>query len=372
LRVDRRELLKLAGIGALSGLGGRCAARGRPVTSLPTARRFARVDVAWDRVIRTVVGLRPFRPSGFVVRGEKLGPKTVIHNYGHGGAGITLSWGTAHLAVEEGAKTGAASAAVLGCGAVGLATARVLQRRGVDVTIYARDLPPRTTSNIAGGQWSPFSVSDHDRETPQFQDQLARAARLAHRYYQDMVGPYYGVRWIENYVASSTPQRAAEYGGALADLYAASKALSPAEHAFDVPHVRRFTTMLIEPPVYLNAVLRDFLLQGGKLVVREFADRNALLELREPVLYNCTGIGARALFGDEELTPIRGQLVVLLPQPEIDYITLADGGLYMFPRGDGILLGGTFDRGEWSLDVDEAARKRVVEGHMEFFRRMRG
>jgi len=105
--------------------------------------------------------------------------------------------------------------------------------------------------------------------------------------------------------------------------------------------------------------------------VRDFPDRNALLELREPVLYNCTGIGARALFGDEELTPIRGQLVVLLPQPEIDYITLADGGLYMFPRGDGILLGGTFDRGEWSLDVDEAARKRVVDGHMEFFRRMR-
>src|SRR5438270_4416099 len=82
--------------------------------------RLARVRVSEDRVIRTITGLRPFRPSGFVVRGEKRGEKTVIHNYGHGGAGITLSWGTAQLAVEEGAKSEARDCAVLGCGVVGL------------------------------------------------------------------------------------------------------------------------------------------------------------------------------------------------------------------------------------------------------------
>jgi glycine/D-amino acid oxidase-like deaminating enzyme len=63
------------------------------------------VQVSSDRVIRTITGLRPFRPSGFVVRSEKRGDKTVIHNYGHVGAGITLSLGTAQLAVEEGAKS---------------------------------------------------------------------------------------------------------------------------------------------------------------------------------------------------------------------------------------------------------------------------
>jgi glycine/D-amino acid oxidase-like deaminating enzyme len=94
--------------------------------------------------------LRPFRPSGFVLRREELGPKTIIHNYGHGGCGVTLSWGTAHLAVEEALKTNQTKYAVLGCGAVGLATARLLQRRGFEVTIYAKDLPPNTTSNIAG------------------------------------------------------------------------------------------------------------------------------------------------------------------------------------------------------------------------------
>ena len=98
------------------------------------------VKVAADREIRTVVGLRPFRPSGFVVRAEKLGDKLVVHDYGHGGAGLTLSWGTAQLAIDLAAEALAqrGRVAVLGCGAVGLATARLLQQRGLEVTIYAR------------------------------------------------------------------------------------------------------------------------------------------------------------------------------------------------------------------------------------------
>jgi len=84
------------------------------------------VHVSADREIRTVVGLRPFRPSGFVVRAEKLDDTLVVHNYGHGGGGIMLSWGTGKLAVDLGAQGHTGPVAVLGSGAVGLATARLL------------------------------------------------------------------------------------------------------------------------------------------------------------------------------------------------------------------------------------------------------
>src|SRR5687767_12705625 len=63
-------------------------------------RRFAPVKVSRDRIIREVVGLRPYRPEGFVVDAERVGSKLLVHNYGHGGAGITLSWGTASLALD--------------------------------------------------------------------------------------------------------------------------------------------------------------------------------------------------------------------------------------------------------------------------------
>ena len=78
------------------------------------------------------------------------------------------------------------------------------------------------------------------------------------------------------------------------------------------------------------------------------------------------GLGAKDLFGDEELTPIRGQLTVLLPQPEVDYI-MGEGALSMIPRRDGIALGQTWEPGEWSLEPNPTETQRVMDGLTRFF-----
>jgi len=356
---------------AASAVG--CATRKTRVAVQPAIaqprQKFAPVLVSSDRITRTVVGLRPFRPSGFVVRSERLGEKTIVHNYGHGGGGMTLSWGTAMLAVELALPLGHSTFAVLGCGGVGLATARLLQRKGGMVTIYAKDLPPDTTSNISGAQWWPVSVFSEAQRTPEFTAQFVRAARFSHRYFQTMLGDYYGIRWLPNYLLSdSAPIDNLILGGhsPLRDLYPEFRELRRDEYPFDAAYAQQFDTMMIEPPVYLNAVLRDFLLAGGRVVVRDFASRDDVLALSEPVVLNCTGLGARALFEDPELMPVKGQLTVLLPQPEIDY-NLLKGHLYMFPRRDGILLGGTFERGEWSLDPNLEAQQRILGEHRQLF-----
>ena len=364
-------MLKATGLAALGAGLAACASRRTGSLVWPgPPRRFARVHVSEDRIIRTVVGLRPFRPSGFVVRTEKIGDTTVVHNYGHGGGGITLSWGTSELAVEEAWKTGQRRFAVLGCGAVGLASARLLQQRGGEVTIYAKDLPPQTTSNIAGGQWAPTSVMDGARRTADSDALLARAARLSHRSFQQLPAAEFGIRWLENYVLSDEPLEPWWEQELVRDLYPEWRELGPHDHPFPARHARRFTTMLIEPPIYLSAMMRDVRLAGGRVVVRELASREQVREIPEPVIVNCTGLGAKALFGDEELEPVKGQLTFLLPQAEVDYIVIRDG-LYMFPRRDGILLGGTFQHGVWSLDVDEEARRRIVTGHRALFDGMR-
>lgn len=382
----RREFLESAALTALAGLGSGCTAKKTGIITPPTPaiespRTFAKVKVSQDRVIRTVVGLRPFRASGFVVKTDKLDDKIVIHNYGHGGGGLTLSWGTAHLAVDEALKTAQKRFAVLGSGANGLATARLLQRHGFDVTIYARDLPlsqtltsPTTitqslTSNIAAGQWSPATVFIRSQTTPQFMDQFDRAMRLAFRYYQDLVGDRYGIRWIENYLLNNNPPQPGRRNE-VEEILPQVRDLTRNEHPFAAPYVHRFTTMLIEPPVYLAAVMQDFFIAGGKVVVREFASANEIAALPEPVIMNCTGLGARTLFKDDELTPVKGQLTFLLPQPEVDYITIS-GDLYMFPRRDGILLGGTHESGNFSLEPNLEAAQEILEGHRKIFADMR-
>jgi len=205
--MHRRDLLRNAGFLAAGAAFGGCSTRSTPSAPATPRLKLAPVKVSKDRIIRTVVGLRPFRPSGFRVEKEKFGSKVVVHNYGHGGGGITLSWGTSHIAIEElfRDEPPRGKVAVLGAGALGLATARLLQRRGVEVTIYAKDLPPQTTSNIAAGQWSPYFVSEFSKRSPRFKEQFARAARLSHRHFQDLLGDYYGVRFLMNYVLSDHP-----------------------------------------------------------------------------------------------------------------------------------------------------------------------
>ena len=138
-------------------------------------------------------------------------------------------------------------------------------------------------------------------------------------------------------------------------------------------YATRRATLRIEPSIYLDAMVKDVLLFGARIVIRGFERPRELMTLDEPVVVNCTGLGARELFGDDALIPTKGQLTVLVPQPEVNYrtsggITPQPGiGIHMMPRADGIVLGGTSERGEWSLDPDEDARRRVVEGHMALF-----
>lgn len=359
----------------LSGAGGvllasatGCATWGP--RAAPAPRAFAKVRVSADRVIRTITGLRPFRPSGFVVRADRADDRTIVHNYGHGGGGITLSWGSSTLAADLVSAAGQPRVAVIGCGVMGLTTARLLQDRGFEPTIYAKALPPDTTSNVAGGQWSPFTVFDDESATPAFRQQLERAARLSNRYFQNLVGDTYGVRWIENYILRDSPPKQQPQPDPIRDLFFASQVIPRDQHPFAASYVSRFTTMLIEPPVFIAAITRDFLLRGGRIHVREFRESRDLAQLEEKVVVNCAGLGARALFGDSELMPIKGQLAILLPQPEVDYIVLK-GDYYMFPRRDGIVLGGTHDRNEWRLGVDPAVTARILENHRSIFEQMR-
>jgi glycine/D-amino acid oxidase-like deaminating enzyme len=190
-----------------------------------------------------------------------------------------------------------------------------------------------------------------------------------------MAGDYYGVRWMPLYSLSRDgPRTAAPPESAYSEvqtLYPESKQLDRSEHPFDVPYVFRRDSMLIEPAIYLNALIRDFQVAGGRIAIREFRAVEEVLALRESLIFNCTGLGAGSLFRDAELTPIRGQLTFLLPQPEVDYMTVGAGNIYMFPRQDGVLLGGTHERGSWNLDPDQSTVERVLRENGEIFRGMR-
>lgn len=334
---------------------------------------LAPVRVERARIIGTTVGLRPFRPDGFVVRAVQQDGKLLVHHYGHGGCGISLSWGTARMVLDEvlraapdGAKP--ARAAVIGSGAVGLATARVLQDHGIAVTVYTAATATRTTSSVAGAFWAPFSLVGVEQIAPEFVARLAEAGRTAHRTFTELAGDErYGVRRLPLYYLDDHPPVLSAEMAATPELFE-GPLLAPGEHPFGERFALQLEGMAIEPALYLTALLDDFLRRGGRIVRREFTSAHDLAALDEALVINCAGLGARALANDATLSPLKGQLVLLTPQPEIDYMLVAPRqGLYMLPRRDAIVLGTSHQRDCWSLLPDAGETTRILDGHRALF-----
>ena len=109
------------------------------------------------------------------------------------------------------------------------------------MTIYAKALPPDTTSNIAGGQWHPSAIS-REAVTPEWRAPVLAALDYSWRRFQIMVGDDYGIRWLPTY---------AETGGGLgppiSDLPAVNRMLAPDEHPFPVDNVAATTRSMSRP-----------------------------------------------------------------------------------------------------------------------------
>ena len=355
---DRRAFLIGSGASAGLALSGCATVRvAEGCSPLPP------VHVDESRIIRTVAGLRPYRASGFVVRRDALGDKALVHNYGHGGAGITLSWGSSRLATDLGLAGHSGPVAVIGSGVMGLTTARLVQEAGFPVTTYTAALPPDTTSAVAGGQVSPFGHYSEDEVTPEWMAQFQAAMAYSWTGFQSLVGDRYGIRWLPTYEET---RRTAIQSDWMTPYQPNARLLGPGEHPFPVGRAMAFDTMYVETPRFMAELAADYLRSGGKIRMRRFADLSGVATLSETLVFNCTGIGARQLVGDEGLIPVRGQLAVLAPQAEVQYAFAGTAG-YMFPRKDGVLLGGTFERNQWEATPQPEDIARIVRSHKMLF-----
>jgi len=345
--LSRRRLLQALAAAGAAGLGG-CASQGRVAGD--RARLLAPLRARPDRIIDITVCLRPFRAAGPRLDTERIGDALVIHNYGHGGSGWSLSWGSSILAVDKALAQAANDIAVVGCGVMGLTSALLAQAAGKSVTIYTRETIQQTFSARASGSFTPDSriaLADAvSPEFPQLWEQMARTSLKMFRSHLGLSGD--PVRWIDRYVVADSPDAAryhpaegelrfANFGDRLRDLFGHAEVLPAGDTPFRVPGVRRRSVLMFNIASYSQMLMNQFRLAGGQIRHREFHEPAELGQLREKVVMNCTGYGARALWRDETVVPVRGQIAWLVPQPEFDY-ALAYRDVNVIPRSEGIAV----------------------------------
>jgi glycine/D-amino acid oxidase-like deaminating enzyme len=354
--VRRREFLSRSGAAllgaALAGCSFPARQPGRAAPPGPTLQ-LPPLHASADRITAITVCTRPFRAQGPRLDVERMQGKTVVHNYGHGGSGWSLSWGSSSLAVEKALATGERQVAVIGCGALGLTSALLLQRAGARVTIYAKDLPPNVRSSLATGVFTPDSrICFEQCATPAFRQAWEGMARRSFTTFQTFLGlPGEPVEFYDNYFVTDTAERMRRAMPAddarprfaelqrelLGDLLPRTAEYAPGSHPFGARYVRGGPQLMFNLSAYTRLLMSDYLANGGQIVIDEFHSPADFARVREKTLINATGYGARALLGDQSLTPVRGQLARMIPQPEIRY-GLIHRGVAFVPRRDGLVF----------------------------------
>jgi D-amino-acid oxidase len=324
-------------------------------------------DFTYPAPYKCIAGLRPFRDGSYRLEPHTQSGKYIVHNYGHGGAGITMSWGCAAQVLDivrtYFTNSPNRAIAVLGSGVMGLTAAtRLLELDGATVTIYAEHFWADTTSNKAGGQWAASKVLYKDKELQfraileesykRFKASIPNGFGVSERPNYDPA-PAYNFEDVFKLCKNVPPPIIPPFLPARQDLQRL-----PFEGHTD-PGGCVYQTLLIEPPIFLKKLDGDLRTRGATFKQKTFKGAADVLGLQENIIINCTGLGSKQIWPDPALKPVKGQLALLRAQPELQYLYAQNG--YMFPRGDYVVIGGSYETDFASPDPDPAFCKLLVD-----------
>lgn len=323
-------------------------------------------DLSDDQVLRIVSGIRPCRQGGLRLDLAKLGKRPIVHNYGHGGCGVTLSLGCAELVAEmlgEAVPAGA-SVAVLGGGVVGLTSALLLAQAGYAVTVYAERFGDETTSAVAGALWLPTGIDFPKKKTDRakLNDALRRSARR----FGMLDRGLWGVEELPVYEPVEADEHPEHFESG---VLGTPRQLTKAEpKPGRITEGRLYRANFIHTPRFMRQLVEACAQAGVTMESRSFEAIADVKALEEDALVNCLALGSREIFNDAKVFPARGVLVHLQPQ-ELGYC-VHDEYHYVFPREDALILGGTYEPdiepGEDEGDL-EAVAQEILQHHREFY-----
>lgn len=245
---------------------------------------------------------------------------------------------------------------IVGAGVMGLSCAVQLLEKfpNLRVKILAKALPPETTSNVAAAIWYPYNARPFERMKGWCKVAFKRFKQLAAEQ------PQSGVSMVDFIALYAEPTPKLWWQETVERIRRLSKAELPEGFAdgylAEVP--------LVETNVYMPYLLRWVERLGGEIVQAEVPSLSVLAQ-SSLLVVNCAGLGARALCGDAEVYPIRGQVVSVQRPPKVQGYTFDNPPCptrptYIIPRSHDVILGGSADVGEWDCTPDEALTAHIL------------
>lgn len=246
-------------------------------------------------------------------------------------------------------------ALVIGAGVIGLTTAIRLREVGIDANIIAAARTPHVTSDRAAAVFSPHRLSGDARVIEWGRAAFARFEQIARDH------PDSGVSMAPLREFFYEPQSVAPWWGAIVKDFRRIDDC-PADYADGyearVPRMdmKRFM------PWLENRFTREL---GGAIDTRSISSLADLEGEQHHLVINCTGLGARKLVDDELVHPVRGQILHVANEIGLNECLLdqrrGDVMAYVFPFERYIVLGGTYEAGEWTEETTDAALAGIID-----------
>ncbi|MGQ0679236.1 MAG: FAD-dependent oxidoreductase [Actinomycetota bacterium] len=246
--------------------------------------------------------------------------------------------------------------AVVGTGVIGLTTAVLAQESGHPVTVYSARPWAASTSMKAAASFKPHEVA--------YNELTHRMLGLSWEGFARTIADRpagHGVRMHTHWEASSVELPAPAYRQIVRSFQFAAGRDIPGAYPFGW----FFQTFFIDMNCYLEWLAKLFVDRGGRMVIlpQPIPDLGRLAELPEPVVVNCTGLGAGRLCADPLMRPMKGQIVLTDPVPGMDWSVSADG-FYIYPRGQDTVVGGTWEIDVEDERVDPGAAALIIRGNL--------
>ncbi len=240
---------------------------------------------------------------------------------------------------------------ILGGGVSGLSCGVRLLEAGHTVELWARELSPHTTSDVAAAVWYPYRAFPQERVS-------AWAARTFEELCVLAGQPETGVRRVLGLELLRAPAPDPWWKPCVSGFRRAT----PAELLPGYVEGFVFEAPVIEMPRYLPYLLARFRRLGGSVHQREVRSLDEAWAVA-PLVINCTGLGSRGLVGDDTLFPVRGEVLRVAPLPVERFLLDEDearGMSYIIPRAQDCILGGTAEEGNASLEPDPVQAEGIL------------
>ncbi len=234
---------------------------------------------------------------------------------------------------------------------VGLSTGILLLRAGYSVTIWAKDLPPNTTSNKAAAMWFPFLCFPVDKATRWGKETFSF---FLNEIIQD---PTSGclrepvIELLDNKKADPTWKESVD------DFSRPTELPAGYEDGYEIKG------LIMDTNQYMDYLVNWFEKLGGKLVQKNVSTVDEAFA-EYSLVVNCTGLGSRSLFGDEKVYPVRGQTLKIKKTTETTGYLDEEGHntlAYIIPRINDVVLGGTAQVNDWNDQVDEKDTQEILK-----------